>query len=254
VTAPKKEHPAVFHKGILERCRLALVEEVERTGKALRVFDPFAGVGGVHDLGGDYGNRHVYTFGLELEPEWAGARIGTKVGDATAPPDWAKDMDVIVSSPCYGNRMADSHDAKDACPMCEGSGVGEGDPGELCPKCKGTGLSVRHTYTHVLGRKLSAGSAGNLQWGAAYRMLHETAMQAMVRQVLTPGGLILWNVKNHIRNGQVQRVVEWHLNAWLVFGCTVEWVWPCAARGIQHGANGSLRAPNEMLMALRGPK
>ena len=71
----------------------------------------------------------------------------TVVGDARALPFADASFHAIATSPCFGNRMADHHEARDP--------------------------SVRHTYRHRLGRPLSEGSAGALQWGPAYREFHE---------------------------------------------------------------------------------
>src|SRR5437868_9381022 len=103
------------------------------------VLDPFAGVGGIHTLAA-LGIAH--TVGVELEPECALQHPRNIVGSALALPFPDDTFDAIVTSPCYGNRMADHHDAKDA--------------------------SRRNTYTHALGRPLAFANAGSLQWGDSY--------------------------------------------------------------------------------------
>ena len=125
------EHPAKFSAPIL----VAIAEELDRFRPPnLSVLDPFAGVGGVHALEA----AGFATWGVELEPEWARAHERTQVGDAThLPPAWSNEWGDIVTSPPYGNRMADSY-AGDA---------------------KG---SRRHTYRIALGRELTAGSIAEL--------------------------------------------------------------------------------------------
>ena len=115
-----------------------------------------------------------------------------RFGDAT--------FDAICTSPTYGNRMADHHNARDASP--------------------------RHTYRHVLGRPLTRGNSGALQWGDGiageeYRALH-VAVWTECRRVLKPGGIFVLNVKDHIRGGVLQEVTKWHSVALLMLGfvCT----------------------------------
>jgi len=92
-------------------------------------------------------------------------------------------IDAICTSPTYGNRMADSHNAKDA--------------------------SKRITYTHMIGHKLSEGNTGGMQWGEKYRNKHSDCYKEFNR-ILKNGGLCIVNISNHIRNGEEIDVVAWH--------------------------------------------
>ena len=195
-------HPAKFSSGVLEAAAVILGEH-----DVLRVLDPFAGVGTVHVLPYD-------TVGVEIEPEWAAADPRTIVGDATSLPFSDGTFDTVVTSPCYGNRMADHHEAKDS--------------------------SRRHTYRHSLGRSLSANSAGAMQWGDQYRELHNRAWAEAVR-VLRPDGLCLVVVSNHIRGGLRQRVVDWHLHSFIDAGFSVERVLSIPTQRLRHGAVRDLR-------------
>lgn len=161
------------------------------------VLDPFAGTGKIHNLSE---GCDTVTVGIELEPEWAQMREGTIVGDARHLPFADGTFTVIATSPVYGNRMSDHHDAKDKCKKCDGAG---------CKSCVGTGLSMRKTYKHQLGRDLSPGSSAVLQWGPDYRAFHILAWAEAVR-VLCDGGMFLLNVSDHIRKGSVVPVTEWH--------------------------------------------
>lgn len=214
-TAPAiPRHPAKFTPTIL-----ATVADILRD-QNLRILDPFAGVGGIHAL------RHWghETFGVELEPEWAAASPHTIVGDATSLPFASGSFDAIVTSPAYGNRMADHHEARDD--------------------------SRRNTYRHALGRPLAENNAGAMQWGDVYRALHTMAwLDALY--VLAPSGLVIVNVSNHIRAGIEQPVVEWHLAALLSLGCRVVEIRRVATPRQRFGANGGARVDGEVVMVLR---
>ncbi len=279
-------HPAPYPRYILSELASYLRAYSRSVGRKLTVLDPMAGIGRVHDLPRDV---VAETVGVELEPEWARARKGTVVGDATKlPRAWAARFDAVVVSPVYGNRLSDHHEAKDSCPACKGVGVewttaGCGDAPMLCPQCHdvackcggyalaqkhhvagcrecsrrkckacgGRGISVRHTYRHALGRPLSDNNAGQMQWpAAAYRDLHEAAWREAFR-VVAPGGIILCNVKNHIRQGAEQFVVEWHEQALAASGFRVLAVVPVAAPGIRHGQNHGARVANEQIIVGR---
>lgn len=155
-----------------------------------RLIDPFAGpgLGALGDaLGAGPDDELV---GVELEEEWAAGDPRTVVGDACALPDeWTGRFDLLVSSPAFGNRMSDHHEATDA--------------------------SERNTYRHKLGRPLSPNNAGGIPWAKRYRALHETAWWEAHR-VLRPGALIVVNVSNFLILDVEQRVVEFHLNTWLL--------------------------------------
>ncbi len=132
----------------------------------------------------------------ELEPEWAETSPYNvdewHIGDA-ANMAWAESnsFDAICTSPTYGNRMADHHNAKDG--------------------------SKRVTYKHFLGRDLNEANTGRMQWGDKYREKHLEIYKECAR-VLKDGGLMIVNVSDHIRKGQVVNVVEWHKEALTNFG------------------------------------
>lgn len=223
-------HPAKFTESILERVRPIVEAEATLLGRPIEVFDCFAGTGKIHQLA----SGQIRTVGVELEPEWAAYHPDTIVGDSTDLPDeWTGRFDVLVTSPAYANRMADRY---------------AGDPSG----------SRRHTYRIDLGRPLSDNSGAALQWGDAYRELHEKVYRE-VRRVLRPASASTWgalavvNVSDHIRQGERVPVVDWHEECLTVLGfSTIERIKVPTPRQ-RHGANGHLRVDHEELLVLRAP-
>lgn len=233
-TAPK--HPAKFSDSILDVLDGVMAAEAERKNARLRVLDPMAGTGRIHELD----RCSVYeTRGVELESEWAAMHRNTIQGDATrlgAPDDT---FDVVCTSPAYGNRMADHHNAKD-----------------IDPK---TGkLSKRMTYKHQLGRDLSPNSGAGLQWGLEYKRLHNAILIEMVR-VTKPGGLVVVNVSNFyktLKRGEPpveQLVSEWWLGQMLHAGLTPVESIPVHTPRMGFGANRNVRAECEWVFVTRKP-
>ena len=277
-------HPAKFPNYVLDRIALYVRAEARALGRPARVLDPFAGVGRIHSLP----SRIAETTGIEIEPEWAACRSRTLVGDATQlPPEWTGTFDVVATSPCYGNRLADHHEAKDACSACGGAGAEWDENGcdeapwlcsscssidcacggftrELrahvdscstcrsrrCPKCGGNGLSKRYTYRDSLRRMPAERSAAVLEWGGKYRYLHRLAWQEAHR-VLRPRGLILVNMKNHVRGDVEQMVTEWHEKVLGEEGFDVAGIDALPAPGIRHGKNHEKRTESEQLIVAR---
>ncbi len=198
-----------------------------------RVLDPFAGTGRIHefaDLGYD-------TVGVELEKEWADLHERTQQGDALDLPFDADTFDAIVTSPTYGNRLADSHNAVDP--------------------------ERRRSYTHDLGRDLSTGSSGALHWrtskpghdaagSSTYREFHMRAWDEAVL-VLRPGGLFVLNCCDHVRDGLVQPVTAWHCWALGALGLDYVESRSVPTRKLRQGANGELRE-QEQVHVFRKPE
>lgn len=151
-----------------------------------RVLDPFAGTG--ERLATVVPAERLWL--NELEPEWAEAARATQAtvtqGDARCLPYPDSFFAAVCTSPTFGNRMADNFE-------------------DHRPEHG----YVRNTYRHVLGRPLSPGNSGALQWGEAYRALHRAAWTEAVR-VLAPGGLFVLNISDHIRAGRRIPVSAWH--------------------------------------------
>jgi len=200
------KHPAKYTNVLLP-----VFERILSTYNCINVLDCFAGTGKIHSL-------PFNTTGLELEPEWASQSSGTIVGDATKMPFADESFCAICTSPTYGNRMADSHEAKDK--------------------------SVRNTYTHKIGRKLSDNNSGAMQWGDKYRVMHQQAWSECFR-VLKHGGVLILNFKNHIRKGAEVDVFGWHVQELIRIGFTLRSVEQIMVNGNGFGQNGTLRIPFE---------
>ena len=221
-------HPATFPPKILDLIRELLVEHrpsylaLEQGSAPL--LDPFAGIGTIHELNGFDGWE---TFGIELELEWSNQHDRTMQGSALNLArfnDVWLSFDAIVTSPCYGNRMADQYDGRDG--------------------------SRRSTYRLSLGRELTTGSAAAMQWGDRYREFHLRAWAESVR-VLSPDGLFILNIKDHVRDRRRQYVTRWHLNALKSLGLRLIDRRRVLTPGMRHGQNGGSRIPYETVAVLK---
>lgn len=192
------------------------------------VLDPLAGTGKLNEI-----RKHGFDgmiFLNELEPEWAcqGLKEGAAVTtcDARSLPYSDLFFDAICTSPVYGNRVSDSHNAKDG--------------------------SRRITYTHMLGRKLSEGNTGCLQWGTKYREAYKEIWKECVR-VLRYGGIFILNISDHIRKGEIVPVSQWHVDTLIEFGLVLESHEEVETRRMRFGANNHLRVSHENVFVFRKP-
>jgi hypothetical protein len=209
-------HPAKFTLSILTEIGELAAPHLDRGGH-VRVLDPFAGVGGIHDLHEQYGWD---TVGVEIEPEWAGQHPRNVIGNVLDLMTMfePQSFDAVITSPCYGNRMADKHEARDA--------------------------SVRHTYKHYLGHQPHKESAAVLQWGQAYRDFHYAAWEQCV-EMLAPGGIFVLNISDHIRKGERQRVTAWHVRTLLKLGLDLAEARRVDTPRMLHGSNRGARVTHE---------
>ena len=200
------KHPAKYTDDLLP-----VFEELLKG--CTKVLDPFAGTGKIHSLPYD-------TIGVEIEKEWAEMHKKTIIGDATDLQFANCEFDAICTSPTYGNRMADCHNAKDG--------------------------SSRNTYTHKLGRTLDGNNTGKMQWGENYRDLHIKAWKECFR-VLKSNGVFILNFKNHIRKGKEVDVFSWHVKILIELGFSLDLVKQVKTNGNGFGQNGKLRTGFEFV-------
>lgn len=213
-------HPAQFSREIL-----SLVERQHLLPDVGIVLDPMAGVGNIHKLA----TKTRKTVGIEIEPEWAAAHPDTMVGNCLRLPFGNAAFDAVMTSPCYGNRLADHHRAQDG--------------------------SVRRSYTHDLQhttgdseRQLHPENSGTLRaTKAEYWAFHARAWSEVAR-VLRPGGRFILNVSDHIARGQVVPVVERHADLVLLAGFTLVKEFRVTTRRMRYGANAEARVPTESVL------
>jgi tRNA G10 N-methylase Trm11 len=220
-------HPATFSDGILE-----FVTKKHLIPLGL-ILDPFAGVGRIHEL------RHELrsTVGVEIEKPWADTRRGTIVGNARSLPFSNDRFDGVFTSPCYGNRMADHHVAKDG--------------------------STRRSYTHDLQktvndptRQLHPDNAGKLYaWQPEYWELHEAAWREVYR-VLKPSTPdktypFVLNVSDCIRRKKVFPVVAKHRELCQGLGFMVLQHHEIPTPRLRHGQNHEARVPTEAVIVFK---
>lgn len=231
-------HPARYGALVIETFIEIMRDTVPIPEKRkIIILDPFAGVGTIHEIRRRAFGRDALSVAVEIEQEWADAARAENDDDVLSL-TWRMDardlvttldprsVDVIATSPAYGNRMADNHTP------------GAGD------------TSRRITYRHSLGRPLSEGSAAGMQWGERYRDFHDQIWADMWR-LMRPGGLFLLNVKDHIRKGKVMKVSAWHLAAALRSGFELEGEVEIPAAGMRYGANGAARVAEEVVFILK---
>jgi DNA modification methylase len=202
----KAAHPAPFSLALIP----VMAKLLREYSPGLTVLDPMAGVGRIHDLA-EHGPW--ITRGVELEQEWASQHPLTLQGDARKLP-WVNGFfDAVVVSPPFANRMADSHNAQDG--------------------------SYRRTYTHVLGRSLTEGNSGGMQWGEAW---------AEAARVLRPGGVFILNLKDHQRKGRRVHVSQWHHETLVALHLKLIDLKRVGTPGFRYGENREVRYPERLLV------
>lgn len=260
---PLLDHPAKFSAAVLDAIARAYYRYV---GESRTVLDPFAGVGGIHDL-----RDHPLipeealprTFGIEIEPEWAATSGLTRCADATIPAAYRTDQGdffpwgAIITSVCYGNRLADRYRGRTiTCRACDGTGRCVHDDHvhglitEQCGLCEGTGQrpTRRYGYANSLNRDPSDGSSAAMQWGPAYRTFHAPLPLLWARHT-TDDAVAIINISDHVRGGQEQGVHLWWASAMVSSGAwRYETAIPVVTPRQRNGANREARVGCEWLL------
>jgi hypothetical protein len=214
----KKEniHPATFSNQFID----IFYDEIK---DCYNILDPFAGtgkIGMVKNIG--YTGKITCN---DLEPEY-------KINCGYSIDKWLHIdaslltgcFDAIVTSPTYGNRMADSHNAKDK--------------------------SKRVTYTHKLGRKLHPENTGAMQWGDRYKLKHIECYNNFYK-ILEKNGKLIINISDHIRKGVVIDVSGWHLENICSIGFQLIKKYEIPVKRMRFGANNELRVSNEYIYVFK---
>lgn len=221
----KKEirHPAKFSDALFPQ--MAEMLDECNCGKVL---DPFAGTGKIGLIKTFGFNGTIYA--NELEPEWLEDNkydcdylTFQDAEKISYPKEY---FDAICTSPTYGNRMADCHNAKDG--------------------------SKRITYTHCLGRNLNNENTGKMQFGSNYKNKHIKIYKHLF-DVLKDGGCFILNIKNHIRGGKEIDVVDFHKSAMEEAGFIEEQDIKIEVPCMGFGQNRNARVPYEHLIKFRKP-
>lgn len=187
---------------------------------ATSILDPFGGTGKIFLLH-DYLPYQARIEALEIEPEWCAYDMRTTQGSILTPPWNPCTFDAVVTSPTYGNRMAD--------------------------KFKASKPRRRYTYTHKLGRSLHPENSGGMQWGPVYREFHLNAWR-IIKDLLRSGGLLILNMADHIRNRQRQHVTRWHVETLCSLGFVVVRGLRVATEGLRDGQNRDSRLGYEYII------
>jgi len=163
----------------------------------------------------------------ELEKEWADQGVDNKVdeiivGDAK---NLSGRYDCIVTSPPYGNRMADNFKA--------------GKPD-----------SMRRSYVGDLGRNVSDGSVCCKHFGKGYEEMIESIYDSILFKISFD--LFILNVSNFIRQFKEVNVIDWYKNYFkkrdfiLLYEDAVN---TRRQKGV--GANTQLRVSHEVVMVFK---
>lgn len=211
-----KLHPCTYPKKFIPI--FANILKDRNTKKALDIFGGIGGLAKVKEYG--YTGQVIIN---EIEPKWAkeAEKVADKVicGDARKLRLLSHSVDAIVTSPTYGNDMAV------------------------------TSPSREQTYTVCNQKPLQEGNTGKVTWGDTYKELHKDAYKEAYR-VLTKNGIIVINIKNHIRKGKVQNVAKWHRDTLQDIGFKLINIKRVKCSGVSIGGLNLPRVSYEHIMVL----
>lgn len=194
------------------------------------LYDPMAGDGeGLRVIAGALDCGH---FGSEIEPEF----IKNPMIVARDCRAFADPVEIAVTSPAYGNRMADQY---------------LGTPEERRLRDEEGVMPRRRSYAIALGRPCSDGSGAALQWGEAYRSLHGDIYRHVIH--VNRPRIFLVNITSHFRAKQYQPVAEWTLGTILSLGMVLVDFDFVETLGFRDGQNREDRVGGENLYLFARP-
>lgn len=225
-TLSQPSHPAKFSDEIIEDIAFTLSKYKFPTHGV--ILDPFAGTGKISRLRNnlnfpftgqiicndidDWGNAHSVEF-YHVDSEIL--TLSNKVG-------------AIITSPTYGNRMADHFEPKDD--------------------------SKRYTYRLGLGKDLNPENTGRMHFGDKYKEKHKRIYKN-VSSLLAPAGLFIVNVSDFIRNKtEIVPVNDFHHQALVELGYDLLNVSYVKTRRMRNGRNGQSRVDHEVVFTFRKPE
>lgn len=213
-------HPATFSRDVVE----AMMRWMPQ--KPIDILDPLAGIGKGPEAF-NIPSRGWRAMGIEMEEEWASQSVLVTQGDGI---DFMTDnpgrFDVVATSPPFHNRMADNFTPS--------------------PSDK----SRRNTYRHALGRELTDGNGASLQWTDrntktwVYRLLRSCYI------ALKEDGLLLLEMKDHIRGGERQYVTDYYLRSAMHCGMGFLSAETIMGKGLP-GANSKSKIPYSTLLVMQ---
>ena len=215
-------HPAKFSEGFIEMFFQLLQKYLP---SCRSILDPFAGTGKIGEIK-KCGYKGI-VIANELEPDWLKTNQFNcdylYFFDAEFL-NLPQKVDAIITSPTYGNRMADHHNAKDN--------------------------SKRITYTRYLGHELKEGNTGIMQWGNKYKEKHFRIYKHLY-DLLNNNGIFILNVSNHIRKGQEVLVAQWHKETLQNIGFVLLEEISVPTKRMKFGANRNNRVDNEYIFVFK---
>ena len=212
-------HPAKYTDALIPY----FYEEVKNCSNIL---DPFAGTGKIATIKDLGYNGTIYANDIErdwLEPNIYGCDYITFQDSEYL--DYEEGFfDAIVTSPTYGNRMADHHKAKDG--------------------------SRRITYTHCLGKELQSGNTGQMHFGEKYCDKHKK-IYAHLFKLLKPEGKLVLNISNFIRRGEEVDVTKWTLETLQDVGFVLVDIIKVNTPRMRFGSNANKRVEYESILIMK---
>lgn len=224
------KHPARYTPSLLH-----VIARYLKPG--MRVLDPFGGVGTLNKL--SYTGAQIFTG--ELEARVCEHSAGTRkvCADAQLLPFANSSFDAIVTSPTYGNRMAD---------------ITLDLPSSQKLYCADESKQKwkRNTYSSSFGFELHPENTAGMQWGVEYRNIHSKAYAEAMR-LLKPHGLMIVNISDHIRSFKRVYVSKWHYQTLCGLGFEYRHLHAVKTPRLAFGANSELRTACEYIFVFQKP-